>query len=286
MLVIIMIPNFVGAMSMVGKNQEGPGFYRLSRDDLRRFVKSIGYSEKFSWFVNRDSTGSMLRLFNWDDKKAIVMSCEGGIREIPLKGEKCWLNDKLEVVAWFDKQRINFDDKEISSSEEYIYKQELSGSYFFRSSKWEYHKHHKPSSFNIEIFSVNNPGQPLIEVEMLDSTARLFTKYNKVYLAGNLPTNRNVIKFYVYEINNGSLIKTNEVTLNRDEETSSPFYVVDMNPWKDEAIVVDIHDFPSRSKLFAFNLLSQEKISIGSGTEGFYLQCNILNEVLRKREQN
>ena len=250
------------------------GLYGYQKKDIESFLDSIGYSKEYGRDIRRNSNGDSLIFFSRKDKKAVVVSCDGEIKKIDLPGSRAWINDQLEIIAWSEEKEIFFASGLRQNGFLNMYGDDPGGKYFLGRPRWY---PDKPMGELTQIYSINNPGSPLCEIRMKDPNSRIFVKNEKIILIGKAPENANILMCYFFGGQEGKLIKVDEKKIIRPQEATSPFNVVDINPWGDEILVVDGRDFPLRSKWYIFHLETQQMEYIGkSFSYGFYLQCDIL----------
>ncbi len=273
--------------------QENKELQLLSNRELSSFLKKIGYpgfNVKASWDISRNPDGTVLRFFNWSKNKVLSVSCKGLINEVDLPGtptwadRSIWFNDKQHVVAWYEKGSIQFN-KEIAEEKviKSIIKANLPGLYFL---KPIYLPTNKDMWDGVAIYSIERPDTLLAKV-MKCHGHRIFFKNDKVYLFGSYFNTRDIQKdLYIFQKKNNELELLDKVIIPRPEKSPAPFHVQDFNPWSDEVLFVDVYDLPFRSVWYVYNLNTCEMKKVGKlpygGGWGFYLQCNIIKNVLEK----
>ncbi len=274
------------AMGTTKDMQEKKGFYSYNRKDASRFLQRLGYSDlskdfKIYWdtTITRNSDGSAIRFLDWGKRKGVVVSCDGSIKEINIPGYRALFNDQHQAVAWLDNGRVFYKNGMNAGPPLLIPGADPGGRYFVRPA----------SSGGTEIYSIERPKTPLAKASAYCSgRINVRHKDNKVYLFGidcNLPVGkRKYIKAYVFENIGNKLIKKEEISIPSPKNDPNPLYaVIDLSPWSDEVAVIDVYDWPSRSKLYLFNLKTREMRKIGTASRwGFYLQCDIIKKVTEK----
>jgi hypothetical protein len=103
------------SFAMGSKNiPDGKGLYFYSIKELSSFLKDIGYpdySVKWEKDITRNSNGTAIMVFKWSKIKgyqSIVILCDGSVKEINLPSRSVWLNDKYEIIAWYENGVIHF----------------------------------------------------------------------------------------------------------------------------------------------------------------------------------
>jgi len=291
---VLMIPTFRQSSGMGSMNRiEGKGLYFYSKSELVRFLEERGYSDykpKSDHYIRRNSVGSGLWFIDVYSrkKKALLVSCNGSIKEIDVPSSLVWLNDESQALAWFDidKGRVYYKN---GRSEEPPYmadnRADPTGIYFMKSIESSISK---GISEGTAIYSIEAPNIELAKM-MKFHGHRIFSKDGKVIVFGDYFDSRNEqSEMYVFERKSNELVQVEKVIIRRPHKSPAPFVVEDLSPWGDEALFVDVHDGLSRSEIYIFNLKTHEMKKIGKepfgGGWGFYLQCDIIKKVTE--EQN
>jgi hypothetical protein len=269
------------------RGENGKSLYIYSSIELLRFFRKIGREDFWKnccVTLSRNSNGTALRFVNDSEDKAVIVTCDGRVESRDLPDSPAWLNDDNEIVAWHKGERglvyyQNGTSEKISIAFGPHNGPDPSGSFFM--------KHPLDSNFT-EIFSIDQPEAPLAKV-VNASGEKIFVKEDKVYLfASNIKHNVQT-ELYVFEKKEKTLSLEETVAIKRPKQSPAPFNVRDFSPWGNEVLFSDVHDFPSRSVFYVFNLENKEMKKIGkepfSGGWGFYLQCDVINEVLQKQQQ-
>ncbi len=287
---ILLMPDFKQAFAMGSKNRpEGKGLYRYSVRELSLFLQEIGYPEysvKWPGDITRNSDGTELRFFNGKNKKSLIVSCYGLVKEIDIPSDDVWLNDKYEVLAWLDKGKVYYKN----GTSEYPpfmadERADPSGIYFMKDIASPINK---DISLGTTINSIEKPDVALAKVMRLLGE-RIFSKDDKVFIFGNYFDTRDKQRdLYIFQKKGNDLIQIDKLIIQRPEKSPAPFNVDDFSPWTDEVLFTDVHDF-GRSEWYVYNLRTHEMKKIGkvpfSGGWGFYLQCDIIKEVLEKHKK-
>lgn len=293
---IILLANLSYAMGSKSR-PDGKGLYIYSGNEISNFLKNIGYPDfsiTSSRNFRRNSDGTALRLIDSFNKRGIVAMCDGSINELVVHGSGTWFNDDHKPVLSFDKDRVYYikgqSEKRSFSLDDGA---DPSGHYFI---KTPIHSHDIPLNVSCitEIYSIEKPDLPLAKLSVC-GIQKIFLKDNKVILFGNdYISQENKIKdsttAHIFQIKDEKLIEIEKVNIDSPEKSPAPFYVMDISPWNDEVLFIDVYDFPSRSRLYVFNLKTHEMKKIGkvpfSGGWGVYLQCDIIQEVTKKLKKS
>ena len=201
------------------------------------------------------------------------MTCAGIKKEIDLPGKRTWskrsvwFNKEHQVVAWIDKGKVRYsaeikDDPFIMSNVINPY-----GGYFV---KYFLHK-------GVEIYSIEKPESPLAKVNVIGTgILKLFFKEDTVYLF-DYDSKDGPLKAHILKKQGMKLVQKDIVIIPRPSDSPAPFYVEDISAWDDNVLLIDVHDWLSKSKWYVFNLKTREMKKIGNANNyGFYLSCNII----------
>jgi hypothetical protein len=217
------------------------GIYQYSKKDLMKYLEKKGYKEfpvYLSGSTQRNADGSGI-IFN-DQKKNIILvaDCDGNVFErLPYQVQNTGPNGK-----------------------------------FFA----EYSR-----KFCLSIYSFEKPYIAIYTLENFTTTRPLsvFYKAPKVYIFGNEYKEKRIgpLKGFVLSENNGRLEKIDEIEIPRPRKAISPYTVLDISPWGEDVLLLDVYDKPFRSKLFSFNMTTK-KLKEEGVAEFFqgYLQCDII----------
>lgn len=87
-------------------------FYRIDRNELDALIEKAGIEDFSVWHqsVERNSSGTTLRLHDLWNKPIVVMSCDGSIATIDIKSHTSWLNDSNEVIVWRDSGVVHYNN--------------------------------------------------------------------------------------------------------------------------------------------------------------------------------
>ena len=293
---MVLSSNLVFAMGYRNRpDGNGKGLYFYSAKDFSRFFKDIGYSDFWAdrgIHISRNSDGTALRFVSDPMKKLVVVSCDGSVKEQHVPGYPAWFNDEHQAVAWHDQyEGLVYYNNGMSEKISFGPHSgpDPSGRYFIKS---PIPSHHIPMSVSCstEIYNIKRPDLPLAKIAVC-GIRRIFFKDEKVLLFGNDYCDqgngkKSATTAHIFQMRRGEFIETEKVFINRPTESPAPFYVMDLSPWNDEVLFIDVYDFPSRSRLYIFNLKTHEMKKIGyipfSGGWYFYLQCDIIKEVTNK----
>jgi hypothetical protein len=290
-----LLPNSALAMGTIIM-PEGKGLYIYSNRELSNFIKDIGYPDfwaKSGTIVSRNSNGTELRFFSKLKKKVITVSCDGSIKELDIPGFPTWLNDNHDAVAWhdWDKSVVYYENGMHDNISEAFGRgsgPDPSGNYFVKYSSPSYGIP-LSESCSTEIYTIKGPDSPVATVAVC-GIRKIFSKADKVFLFGNdyheKIHNDKIITVHIFQKNNDGLMQVETIAIQPPRISPAPFYVEDFSPWDDDVLLIDVYDMPRRSVWHSFNLRTHEMKEIGkvpfSGGMGFYLQCNIIKEVIEK----
>ncbi len=227
------------------------------------------YSIKAPSDLARNLNGDELFVFNRKEHKGLIITCDGDIFEWKLPGRHVltWLNHENKVVAWKKDRVVHYstppyDKKQLMSSVK-----NANGGYFVMSIP----------HWRLAIFSLESQDSPLAITQLRGTgVLRIFSKGNKVYLFDYITKDGPLIG-YVFLKQGSQLLKIEEIEIHRPYPSPAPFYVEDLSPWSDDILLVDVHDFPSISKWYIFNLTTRKMRKLGNRDGyGFFLSCDML----------
>ncbi|MDP1992149.1 MAG: hypothetical protein Q8K00_14145 [Syntrophales bacterium] len=274
---------------------DGKGLYFYSWREVNSFLKEMNYSsyETNHWLdIRRNATGTELLIIKMlkSNGKALVVSCNGSIKEIDIPSNNVWLNEEYQALAWLDWKEKNVVVRYRNGQAEKLSnfrvdkRADPSGLYFMKS-KMTIARDEYDSTL---IYSIDAPLEPLVEIRDFFGQ-RIFSKGNKVYLFGNYYGDRDKqYDFYVFERKGTTLTQQDKVIIRRPREAPTSFFVRDFSPWDDDVLITDSRDF-GRSDLYLYNIHTKElkkigKEPFGSGC-GFFLQCNIIQKVVNEQKK-
>lgn len=165
-----------------------------------------------------------------------------------------------------------------------------SGNYFVKYSSPSYDIP-LSESCRTEIYSIERPDSPIVKVSVC-GIRKIFFKTDRVFLfgndyhgGGNNNSDRSITA-HIFQKKYDRLIQVEKITILPPRVSPAPFYVEDFSPWNNDVFLIDVHDLPTRSVWYVFNLETREMKKIGkvpfSGGYGFYLQCDIIGNALEK----
>lgn len=266
--------------------REKKGLYSYSIKDFSRFLKKAGfanYSFKAPNDVSKSLDGNEIWFYNWSSNKVVFVTCAGIKKEIDLPGKRTWskrsvwFNKEHQVVAWIDKGKVRYsagvkDDPLIMSTVV-----NPCGGYFVKN----------VSQKGVEIYSIEKPDSPLAKVNVLGTgVLKLFFKKDMVYLF-DYDSKDGPLKAHIFKKQGMRLVQKDLVIIPRPKNSPAPFYVEDISAWDDNVLLTYVHDWPSKSKWYLFNLKTQEIKIIGNANNyGFYLSCDIIKQNLVKEVVN
>lgn len=289
MLISMMLTMSMANASCINGAENTPSekkLYIYSCRELSGFFKDIGYPDL--WYndirISRNSNGTALRFLNERKKKIVVVTCDGSITLIDSPGYLAWLNDANQVIAWFDeKSRVHYAN---GTSEKRPFSPysgpDPSGKYFIKQTP-DSSILPLSESCNTIIYSTEKPNIPLIEVDICGAQ-KIFYKDSKIYLTGNQYHDGKWQEevMYIFQEKENTLEQVDRLIVHRPSKSPAPFYAEDLSPWDNEALYLDVYDFPSRSRWYSFNLKTRQLIEVGKvpfwGGRAFYLQCDIVKK--------
>lgn len=275
-----------------GGSTEEMGFYSYNAGDISRFMRSIGHNELsgYGWYdMTRNSNGSALRIFVEEEKKLIIAKCNGEIEITDTPGEMILLDDDNKVIGWLD------TDGNVGRYKDKIF---LAGP-FWQLGDVDPGSHYYTKTINyLSGFDIYEIALPLKHLGCVDKPATivqaLFVKNDLLYIFtkdDSVKCNEEMdcpITLYIFRKKGDRLEEVNKIEIERVRTFfTSPFFIEDMSPWKNEAVFVEYHDCPRSSKFHRYNLDTREMEEIGYATGiGFYLQCDIIRKIIKEREKD
>ena len=262
-----------------------------SGSDISAFFEDIGYGNfwtKGSRDIGRNSDGSALIFYRWYKNKAIVVSCDGLIKEIDLPENIYWnsgaayFDKEYQVVAWRYAQEMHFRNG--------ITRNEVSTSAVNTDPARGYYLKDSPSTLGTEIFSIERPEKPIAKISKFHGR-KIYFKGGKVFIFGNYYIGGDTqLVMHVFECKGQELMHIEKRVILRPNKSPDLFYVVDFSSWDDEVLFIDIHDLPFRSEWYVYNLKTHKMKRLGklpfSGGYGFYLQCDIIKKAAEKYKRD
>jgi len=266
--------------------KDGKGLYVYRKRDLELFFKKTGntdYLSKKKVYVKRNYYGTELWFIKQGIDRILFIGCDGDMEDLSLPGR---INFRDEPQIWFSENReIHGDNTMLGFSLEKLGPGNppfsLSGSdsrgiYFIKQNMTEKY---------LEIFSIEAPTIPLIRLKVLNSAFQiLFTKDDRVFLfdqeEGRRPLTCWILK------RNGLKLALDKKIETRWQDYLGRCKVFDISPWGDEVLILDLQDFPGRSRWYVSDLetLRLKKVGIADGYAAF-LHCNILKETIKKQRE-
>jgi hypothetical protein len=271
------------AASMEIQDIELHHLFMYKKDQILDYIKAKGYSKFTLDKIDRNSTGTTLNLHNFyrqDKQQTIILSISKGgiINKIIPPAKFAYLNDTGEPVLWFDdiKKSVHFKNGLISSLPlNSRIDVDPSGKFFFVA---------KNSSLT-EIFSIDRPD--IIIGFSKFKAEKIFIKDNDIYLfARNYQNIKSQGDYEQHEIICQIFKKaglkyelSEEIYIPRLSPRSSPFAVIDMDPWSYYVLIVDVRDVPFSflTTWYLFDLKTKKMIKIGRAKGyAFFLEKDVL----------
>lgn len=261
------------------------GIYEYSRSDISRLLRELGYPQMAISIhthgdIKKISDGSALKFMDWAGKKAVIVACDGSIREVALPDYQTCINDQGHAVAWFDnsKDKMTLANGKIVDPPFEIDCVDAEGRFFLRESI--YRK-------STQLFAMGNPDKPLALIEACVHLNNIFCEDDTVYVFGkDCETRLDKIIGYVFVMKDNVLIKKDEFVIERPHKGPSPFYVLDFNPQTKDILIVDISDV-WKSIWYIYNIETRKLLKVKrSNGWGFFLRCDIVNEAIKNIYRN
>lgn len=256
------------------------------------FFKKIGYQELWrnNIGISKNSDGTALRFLNKEKKKILIAKCDGSIAIIDSPGYQTWLNDKNQPVVWLTwSDNVSMAHYANGFSEKMPFTPDAghdpSGKYFYKDAP--------EKNCYTTIYSTQKPNTPLIKANLCGVT-KLFVKDSKIYLIGKRFSNGSMkeSEVHIFQEKGGVLETVSSMEIPKPDSIVSNYYMyypVDLCPWSDEILFIHMHDFPTRSVYYTFDMKTRKlnktgKMSIWGGW-AFYLQCDILKKVVEEQKK-
>jgi len=280
--------------SFLEKNGE---IFSFNDKYLQKFVKEIGY-ENYSLSrirPTRNFDGSELWLAK--ERNILIISSNGNVKEMALPPHtttnylinyelNVWLNKQHEVIAWISNNKLLYKNEKTMKDPSFVSSvANWKGAYFSRG--------HPPimKEEGVLLYSIEAPDTPIAEIDTMGLGRRyVFTKNNTIYLFDHEVRGGPQICF-ILSRKNFSLAIERKVEIPGSEtwlaERPRSLFALDVCPWKNEVLLLDSLDFPTKSKLYVFNLDTHRLKKTGTYKGySFYLQGNIFkNAVERYKRQ-
>lgn len=254
-------------MTYINRINEYPeGFYKFNIDELDGILveNEIVNFEIWPYSVERNSSGTSLRLGDISAKYKVIMSCDGSIKKVDIPSTASWLNDSNEVVAWKETGNVYYKNG-YSEKGNFVVDNgtDPSGAFFWK----------KMGDNKAGLFSIEKPFDPLVILDAF--RLRIFKKNDEIYIFGQ--KNKNTIDAYLFKLEADGIMKIDEYTISREKEASSPFWIVDYNVNTQDVVLIDVYDLPMKSKWYIYNNREKRLKKIGNAFDsGFFLMCDIL----------
>jgi len=275
-----------------------PHLFVYKHDDLLNYVKKAGYSDASLDEVTRNSTGTILYLHDYyrADKRNIILSVSAGgeIKKILPPSGGGYLNDQGEFVAWVDdvKKGLRFKNgyfRDIVPSG--YFGVDPSGKFYFigYTSGVKVINNETvqtgPLKYFTEISSIDEPTKVLYSTNI--RVENIFFRDNRIYLfARNVRNFKGLGDYEEHEIicqilkkADSMFVLEEQINIPRPKPSPSPFAVVDLDPWSDNVLLVDVKDMPFSflTAWYLFDLKSKKMTKVGRAKDyGFFLQEDIL----------
>jgi hypothetical protein len=281
------------ALGLDGNDYPARGLHLYSKQDITRFLKSIGHPEfgiKASWDIARNADGSALIFFDWAKNRGVAATSKGTVKEIALPGKATWTNrpiwldDEFRCIAWYENGKLEIlGDISRTGISSRITKVNPTGEFFMKAVNAPDNKN---VSIGTDIYSIVEHTSPLVRM-MEFHGEKMFLKDGRLFVFGSYVHSRDEeTVLYILQQKDGQLIQQERVIIRRPQKSPAPFCVEDLSPWSDEVLFSDVFDFPSRSKWYVYNIAARTMKQIGkesfNGAWGFYLQSDIVNGPMKR----
>lgn len=235
-----------------------PHLYGFSIEDQTRAARHARLDHTWSE-LRRNSDGTRLYCLFTHRKRVLALSSEGkAVLEAP--GLVSYLSDAGTFVAWSDDIRLGFHlvgGKFVSTAwsggRSGNFGVEPGGRYFFLA--------REPR--RTVVSTVDEPDTVLADSAFQGEN--LFHRNGCLYLFGRIHDSQSYqreIFADVFEFRAGAWQRTRSIRIPRDREGPSPFRVVDMEPWSERVLLVDVRDGPFPSRYYLYDLASGTRLRV------------------------
>ncbi len=272
----------------------GQGVYVYTEKALYRVLKIAGYSDEwlarsglgYGYHVTRNSTGTELRCVHPTTRKALVLSCDGSITERDVPGYPTWFDDARKVVAWQQQGRIHYTNGEYSEPVNQAFglgeKPDPSGQFFVTTQDAEH----------TNVYSLKQPHHNRATIPSLCGWDGLYVKHENIFLFGNACTAQQKsgnLELQIFQFDEETLKQQEVVEIPEPERDGAVVVVKDFSPWNNEVLLLDLYDYMERSVYYVVDFRTGELRELGkepwSDIGGFFLHCDILQEVTKRLEE-
>jgi hypothetical protein len=286
-LVLILVSFFTfflngcGAEKNKSKNAKPSHLFTYSHNDILGLLKKAGYIDFNPGEIRKNSAGNILYLNdlyrNSKDPMIVSVSKGGLVKKLVSPAKIAYLNDKGEFVAWFNDIKKGIQFKNGITKNVFFggtFDVDASGQYFIL----------ETAPGITGVFSIENPNKPVGSTKI--KAEKIFLKEGELYLFAR--NYRNVIgpgHYEQHEIICQVMKKTGskfelerEIYISRPSSGSSPFTVVDLDPWSDNVLIINVYDPPSSSSTswYLFDLKTNNMTKIGPTNDyGVFLEEDI-----------
>ncbi len=300
-LILISIIFLVSISSCNKSTNNIPHMYAYKRATIIDYVQNLGFPDFNVDEIRRNSTGTALYFYNFytgnNTSKIFSVSADGEPVKLNPPAKFAYLNDKNEFVVWFDdiKKGIHFQNGTIRNIIPIFgyFGIDPSGQFFFigHTSGIEVINNQTvqigPLQYSTEIASTDHPNTALYSTNIM--VGKIFFKDNRIYLFARQYSNfKGLGNYDEHEIICQILKKIGskfqleqEIHIPRPKRSPSPFAVVDLDPWSDNVLLVDVKDMPFSflTSWYLFDLKTRKMTKIGLAKDyGFFLKEDILKK--------
>lgn len=246
-------------------------FYRIDRNELDALIEKAGIEDFSVWHqsVERNSSGTTLRLHDLWNKPIVVMSCDGSIATIDIKSHTSWLNDSNEVIVWRDSGVVHYNNGYSETSHIVAYGgTDPSGQYFYKNY----------GNKRAGVYSINDPKNPLVVLDAF--RLKLFAKNNEIHIFGQ--KSGYFIDAYICKIEEGKLKIIDEYKIEKQGQPYPSLSITDYNMNTGDLVIRDGRDWPSKSRWYLYN--NNAKIlkpmgKVENHEHGLFMDCDIVEAV-------
>lgn len=257
------------------KGEPIPNLFVYEEKQLLANLTALGYTQDYLFKVGRNSRGTVLHFES--RKHVLVADAKGSQRHMTKPAQVAFLNDEGDFVAWTDdyNKGVHFRGGYTLKLPKFAaFGVDHSGEYYFFQSA--------PKS--TQVFRTKHPGVSLASANM--RAERIFVKNEKIYLfTSNQGNIRGPGDYEVYEVF-GNIFNITGQKLNFEREIrfprpssvgASPFTVLDLDPYSDQILFLDVFDAPSRSKWHLGTLNTNKLTNLGTAKPyAYFLRQDII----------
>lgn len=278
-------------------NTEVPHLFVYDKGEILNYLKKHGYSGFRPNEIKRDSMGTTLFIYGYSDDKSdkiFSVSKAGKIKMLVPPAINTFMDDNGEFIAWSQNigEGINFKNGKFRSLSFFDNFHIALGGQFFSISRTfgiEIINHQtvqvEPIKHFTKIASTEDPDKVLYSTTL--GVDDIFFKDNKIYLFTRPHCNFKYPGNYeeceiicqILKKSDDDYKLDEEIHIPRPKPSPSPFAVIDLDPWSDNVLLVDVVDppFSFLTSWYVFDLKTKKLTKIGRSKDyGFFLKEDIL----------